>query len=158
LRRTSISAHTLGLAAIITASVLWGASFFFGKIALQELAPTQLVLWRFALAVGILGPLAFVQAARRRVPAGRPRLWSRPRLADVPLFVMTGLVMVPLQIVLQFEALARTTASSASLLVGALAPMLALAAVLVAGERLWRAGWGAVVCSAVGVVVMAGRP
>jgi drug/metabolite transporter (DMT)-like permease len=54
-------------------AVLWGASFFFSKLALAELPPFTLVLGRFGLAA-----LALLLAARlsgHRMPRS-PRLWT----------------------------------------------------------------------------------
>lgn len=54
-------------------AVLWGASFFFSKVALAELPPFTLVLGRFGLAA-----LALLTAARlsgQRIPRS-PRLWA----------------------------------------------------------------------------------
>jgi drug/metabolite transporter (DMT)-like permease len=42
---------------LILLSVLWGASFFFGGVALRELPPTTVVLVRVALAAALLFPL-----------------------------------------------------------------------------------------------------
>ena len=60
-------AHLGGLA------ILWGASFFFSKVALAELPPFTLVLGRFGLAA-----LALLTAARlrgHRMPRS-PKLWA----------------------------------------------------------------------------------
>ncbi len=54
-------------------AVLWGVSFFFGKVALAELPPFTLVLGRFGIAA-----LALVLAARlggHRMPRS-PRVWA----------------------------------------------------------------------------------
>lgn len=42
---------------LILLSVLWGASFFFGSVALRELPPTTVVLVRVAMAAALLFPL-----------------------------------------------------------------------------------------------------
>lgn len=42
---------------LLLLSVLWGASFFFGGVALRELPPTTVVLVRVALAAALLFPL-----------------------------------------------------------------------------------------------------
>ena len=42
---------------LILLSVLWGASFFFGGVALRELPPTTIALVRVALAAALLFPL-----------------------------------------------------------------------------------------------------
>ena len=148
----------LGLLAVITASVLWGASFFFGKVALNEVPADQVVLWRFVLALIVLVPLVGWRARPRRAPRLGTPLRRLPLRRDWPLFILNAVLMVPVQFMLQFEGLARTTASSAALIVGAFAPMLAVAAALLANERMGRLGWGAVVCSTVGLVIMVGGP
>lgn len=149
----------LGLVAIVTACILWGGSFFLGKIALRELPAMQIVFWRFLLATGVLAAMLRMRKARRNAAGmkGGQRL-LHPLRRDLPLFLLNALMMVPLQFVLQFEGLARTTASSASMLMGVFAPLMALAGVLVAHERLDARGWGAIVSSTLGVGVMVGLP
>ena len=51
---------------LVLLSVLWGGSFFFSKIIVQEVPPFTLVLVRFTLAAGVLG--AYLKAQRRPVP------------------------------------------------------------------------------------------
>ena len=46
---------------LILLSVLWGASFFFGSVALQDLPPTTVVFVRVALAAALLFPLFKLQ-------------------------------------------------------------------------------------------------
>jgi drug/metabolite transporter (DMT)-like permease len=156
---TRIDTKMLGLTAIIAACVFWGTSFYFGKIALRELSAMQVVWWRFALATALLAPLLGIRTAHLRSRGARAgALLTRPLRRDLPLFLLNALVMVPLQFVLQFEGLARTTASSAALLVGVFAPMMALAGVFFARERLQASGWLAVAVSTLGVGVMVGLP
>lgn len=131
--------------ALALACVLWGSSFLFAKIALEELDPGHVLLYRFGLTAALLIPV---------VARGR----SIPRRADWPLFLVTGFLCVPATMLIQFEGLARTSVTSASLLVGTGTPLLALAAVLFDRERLGGRGWLAVLVSCVGIVVMVGRP
>lgn len=133
------------LAAIVTACALWGSSFLFGKVALRELAVSHLVLGRFALACLFLVPAALAR--------GGP-----PRRADLPLLAAAGALGVPVTFLLQFEGLARTGVASASLIVGAGAPLLAVAAALFQRDRLDRAGWAAVALSTLGVAALIGTP
>lgn len=132
-------------AALVGACVVWGSSFLFGKIALAEIGVAHLVLERFALGSAALLPIAL---ARR----------SLPRRGDLPLFLLAGAVGVPGTFLLQFEGLARTTVTSASLIVGAAAPLVALGAAVLHGDRLGRSGWLAVSVSTAGVALVVGLP
>jgi len=51
---------------LVLLSVLWGGSFFFSKVIVQEVPPFTLVLVRFTLAAGVLG--AYLKAQRMPVP------------------------------------------------------------------------------------------
>jgi drug/metabolite transporter (DMT)-like permease len=61
---------------------------------------------------------------------------------------------VPIQFLVQFAGLARTTASHAALMIGTLPMMVALAAIVVMHERPDRRGWLAIVASTLGVVLI----
>ncbi len=137
--------HRLSILAFSLAGILWGVGFPFGKIAFQELTPSQVVLYRFLLASAVLLPIVI----RRR---------ARPRRADLPLFLATGIITVPVTFLLQFAGLTYTTAASAALIMGASPPLLALAAVLFCRERLTLPGWIAVLASTLGVVLVVGQP
>ena len=58
---------------LVTLSVLWGGSFFFSKVALEELPPFTVVLGRVALAAVALNLI--VVASGQRMP-GEPRRWG----------------------------------------------------------------------------------
>lgn len=142
---TTVRPPLPAVAALATACSLWGASFLFAKLAFAELAVSHVVLYRFALAALVLLPLA----------------WHRnglPDQQDLPLFAVTGFLNVPVTFQLQFGGLALTTVSSASIIVGAAPPLLALAAVLFDGERLSGTEWMAIGGSTLGVAVMVGLP
>ena len=51
---------------LVLLSVLWGGSFFFSKIIVQQVPPFTLVLVRFTLAAGVLG--AYLKAQNTPVP------------------------------------------------------------------------------------------
>ncbi len=135
----------LAYAALATAGALWGTSFMFGKIALQDMGPAYLVLYRFILASVVLIPF---------VPRDRPRISRR----DVGLLVLGAFLMGPIMFLLQFEGLDRTTASSAALIVGTIPPMMAIGGFLVDGERPMRLAWIAIGLSAIGVGLLVGGP
>jgi drug/metabolite transporter (DMT)-like permease len=71
------------------------------------------------------------------------------------MFALTGIVGIPIQYVLQFEGLARTTVLHASLMVGALPVLLAAAAAVFTGDRLSQKGWLALTASALGTAAIA---
>jgi drug/metabolite transporter (DMT)-like permease len=133
------------VAALVISSCLWGMAFLFGKLAFAELTVSQVVLYRFGLASLVLLPLAW-----------RRRSW--PRRRDLPLFLLTGFLNVPATFLLQFGGLSLTSVASASLIIGTLPPLLALAAAGFGGEKLGRRGWGAVGASTMGVGLIVGLP
>jgi len=61
---------------------------------------------------------------------------------------------VPIQFLIQFHGLARTTVSHASLMVGAMPVLLAVTAAIFAGERLDRIGWLALCGSTLGAALI----
>ena len=135
----------LAVAAFIVAGGLWGAAFLFGKLAFTELAVSHVALYRFTIATLVLLPFTLV---RRR--------W--PSLRDLPHFLLTGFLIVPVTFMLQYTGLAWTSATSASLIIGTLPPMLALAAVWFYGERLTARGWASIGISTLGVALIVGLP
>ncbi len=132
-------------AAIVVACVLWGGTFFFGKIALAELTVLQLTLGRFAIAAAVMIPLA---------------LWTRewPRWSDLPKFSLAAFLGVPVTFVLQYGGLAFTTSTDAALIVGGFPLIMAIGASLFRGERLGQVGWTVVSLSTVGVGLVIGTP
>jgi drug/metabolite transporter (DMT)-like permease len=137
-RRGTYSAY----AALAAAGCLWGTGFYFGKIDLEEMSVGHMLLYRFAFASLGLIPVAF-------------RLRVRPRRNDVPLFLAAAALYVPLQFIVEFQGLARTTVSHASLMVGTLPLLLAAGAVVFTHERLDRFGWSMLIISTVGAVLIA---
>ena len=137
--------HRTAVAALVISSILWGMAFLFAKLAFAELSVSQVVLYRFGLASLILLPVAWLR-----------RAW--PRRRDLPLFILTGFLTVPVTFLLQFGGLALTGVASASLIIGTLPPLLALAAAGLYRERLGPRGWGAVGVSTLGVAMIVGMP
>src|SRR5581483_6253910 len=128
--------------ALALAGCFWGTGFFFGKIALQEMSVMENVTLRFLVASVLLLPVLV-------------RKWKTPTGAHMSWIVLAAITGVPLQFVLQFQGLARTTVSHASLLVGTLPVLLALSAAMFLGERLHGVEWLALFVSALGAVLIA---
>jgi drug/metabolite transporter (DMT)-like permease len=138
----------LGYGACFVAGCFWGTGFYWGRLALNEMSVEYMVLYRFLFAsLGML-PVAFIHRRRFRLTAAEARL-----------LLLCAFVGVPLQFLLQFHGLARTTVSHASLMVGAMPVLIAAAAPLFAGkraheERLDRFAWLALCGSTVGAALI----
>ena len=128
--------------ALATAGCFWGTGFLFGKIALVEMSVSNMVLFRFAFTCVGLVPFIFFERPRF---AGSEWAW---------VFV-ASVLGVPVQFLVQYEGLSLTTVSHASLMVGTLPMLLAIAAVLFSGERLHVAGWLALAASTCGAGLIA---
>lgn len=75
--------------AFVALSLAWGASFFWIKVALQELGPFTLVAWRLLLGAGLLGLAAWWRKVR--LPRGWAEWW--PLLALGVLNIAVPLVV-----------------------------------------------------------------
>jgi drug/metabolite transporter (DMT)-like permease len=140
---TELSPRTafLGYGACLIAGCLWGTGFYFGRLALNEMSVEHMVLYRFLFAcVGML-PVALLN--RVRFTAG-----------EIRILLISAAFGIPIQFLIQFHGLARTTVSHASLMVGSMPVLLGVAAVLFAGERLDGIGWGALVGSTLGAALI----
>jgi len=134
--------RTLGFLACGLASSLWGCGFFFGKIALAEMNVGAMVLYRFLFAALALLPLLFTH----------PPTFDR---RDWRMLLLCAFLGIPLQFLVQFSGLNRTTVSHASLMVGAMPVLLAVAATLFAHERMDSTGWFSLATSTLGATLIA---
>ena len=127
--------------ALATAGCLWGTGFFFGKIALTEMPVSAMILFR--LAFGCIGLLPII-------------FWDRPHFDrhEWGWVFVASVLGVPVLYLVQFKGLSLTTVSHASLMVGTLPMLLAIAAVVFSGERLHFGGWLALVASTVGAALI----
>jgi drug/metabolite transporter (DMT)-like permease len=134
----------LGYGACALAGCLWGTGFYFGRLALDEMSVESMVLYRFLFAsLGMLPVMLFHGSGRMRLTGSELRL-----------LLIAAALGVPIQFLLQFHGLVRTTVSHASLMVGAMPVMLAVAAAMFAGERLDRLGWVALFGSTLGAALV----
>jgi drug/metabolite transporter (DMT)-like permease len=134
--------RTIPILALATAGCLWGTGFYFGKIALSEMPVGTMVLFRFAFACAGLLPFIF---------------FDRPRFAgsEWGWVLAASLLGVPVSYLVAFKGLSLTTVSHASLMVGTLPMLLAMAAVVFSRERLHLGGWLALAASTVGAALIA---
>jgi drug/metabolite transporter (DMT)-like permease len=137
----------LGYGACALAGCLWGTGFFFGKIALAEMGVAHMVFYRFLFTCLVLAPLVLRHPARL---SG----------AEWRVLLLASFLGVPVQFLVQFYGLSLTTVSHASLMVGTLPVLLAVAASIFAHERLDAVGWLALMGSTAGValIVLGGTP
>ena len=133
-------------AALAASGVLFGTGFVFGKLAFAELSVSHTVLYRF-----VFGGLGLLPIMWRR--EGRTAL--RASVSHLPTFVTAAVVGVPVQFLVQYGGLARTTVSHASLMIGTLPVLLAAAAAIFRQERVSALGWAALVVSTIGAALIA---
>jgi drug/metabolite transporter (DMT)-like permease len=131
----------LGYGACALAGSLWGTGFYLGRLAMNEMSVEHMVLYRFLFAC--LGMLPVV--LMNRVPFNR---------GEIRLVLISAFFGVPVQFLLQFHGLDRTTVSHAALMVGCMPVLLAAAAAIFAGERLDWIGWLALVASTIGAALI----
>jgi drug/metabolite transporter (DMT)-like permease len=133
-------------ALLITLSILWGGTFFFAAVALEEVQPLTLVFARVSLAA--LALLFVAYAARQRMPASLA-LWGA-------FFVMGALNnLIPFTLI--FWGQTRITSGLAAML-NATTPLftVVLAHVLTRDEKMTRNRVGGVLLGVLGVVLMIG--
>src|SRR3954469_431789 len=133
-------------AALAAAGCLWGTGFLFGKWALAELTVGQLVLYRFLFAAVGFSPAVW-RAAQRQETRIAHHAW--------PIVLAAALLGVPLQFLIQFAGLARTTVTHASLMIGILPVMLAGGSALFAHEHVTVRRWIALIGSTIGAALIA---
>lgn len=133
-------------AAMAAAGSIWGTGFLLGKWALSELSVGQLNFYRFLFA-----SIAFAPATWRALRNPETRIARQ----DFTLILVAALVGVPVQFLIQFAGLARTTVSHASLMVGAVPVLLAAGSAIFAHERVTSGRWFALFASMVGAGLIA---
>jgi drug/metabolite transporter (DMT)-like permease len=134
--------RVIPLLALAMAGCLWGTGFFFGKMALSEMPVATMILFRLVFACAGLLPFLF---------------FDRPRFArsEWGWILAASILGVPVLYLVQFKGLSLTTVSHASLMVATLPMLLAMAAVVLSGERLHFGGWLALTASTVGAALIA---
>lgn len=136
----------IGYLMLVISGALYGAGFAFAKWALQELSVGEMILLRFAFASMVLAAVFWSEARCREKPFLR---------ADYKLFVIAAFIGIPVEFLVQFSGVARTTVSHASLMVGVMPVLLAAGAALFAHEHLNKTGWIALVTSVIGAALVA---
>ncbi len=133
--------------ALITAVVGWGSSFVATKVALETLRPATLIFFRLAFAAGFFAVM--LHARRTRVRGTRT-----PLREFIPRLVLLSLFEPIAYFLLETEGIARTSASSASLVIASIPVLVAVVARIVLHERLDARGWIGTLVSLAGVVLL----
>jgi drug/metabolite transporter (DMT)-like permease len=105
-----------------------------------------MVLYRFLFA-----SIGFAPAIWRGLQRAETRIARR----DIPLVLIAAVVGVPIQFIIQFAGLARTTVTHASLMVGNLPVLLAAGSALFAHEQVNAKRWIALIASTLGAGLIA---
>ena len=124
-RSATCDPRTLAYAGLSVSTFGWAAAFIAGKVALADMTPLSVAVWRYALASTVLLPFAVWQRPARGI--GRA-------VAPLALMVVCGGVLYPWLFLL---ALAHTSATNTALLI-ALNPVFTLLLSPLVGERLDR--------------------
>src|SRR5437899_2502851 len=124
-RAAATDARTLAYAGLSVSTFGWAAAFIAGKVALADMTPLSVAVWRYALASTVLLPFAVWQRPARGI--GRA-------VAPLALMVVCGGVLYPWLFLL---ALAHTSATNTALLI-ALNPVFTLLLSPLVGEPLDR--------------------
>ena len=135
----SSNGRAAGYAALVAAGSLWGLGFVFGKAALAHMPVAAMVTFRFAIASIAVAPLL---------------IWRGIRIkrTDVWWFGLAALLFVPVQFLIQFAGLARTSVTHASLMVALVPVLVALVSSILGGSA--RPKWAAVLASAGGAALV----
>ena len=129
--------------ALACAGLFWALGFPFGKVALAEISPEELVFLRFLVASIAAAPFALRHRDARA-------------LFRNPMVVVSG-VLYGLAFIVQYEGLARTSVALAALLVG-MAPALIAVSARMRGEQVRPTAWLGVVAACIGAALIVGRP
>jgi drug/metabolite transporter (DMT)-like permease len=132
-------------AALVLAGCFWGTGFLFGKIDFRQMTVSENASFRFLFASIPLVPLALKKTA---LLCGRN--WRH-----VSLFAAATVIGFPVQFLVQFKGLELTTVSHASLIVGTLPVLVALASMFFLHQGLKALEWTILFVSPVGAMLIA---
>jgi uncharacterized membrane protein len=135
-------ASPIRVAIALGATIFWSSSFPAIRIGLDSYDPAQLTLLRYIVASALLVPVALLR---------RPRL---PRLADVPLIFVPGVLGISAYHLLVSYGQQTISADAAGVLSNTSPIFTALLAFL--GERLRPIGWIGIIAAFMGAVMIAG--
>ena len=136
---------TQGILLLIAVNVLWGLSFIFSKVALDEGMPTlTLAFIRYVMVCILLVPLCLRTEGGIRLSKWAPRAFA------------TTLLGITVYYFFEYTGLTLTTASAASLILSLVPMMTLLWRVIFQRERISLLRWGTVALSLIGAFLVIG--
>jgi drug/metabolite transporter (DMT)-like permease len=130
-----------GIAALLTATTIWGATYVVTKSALTDVGPMMILLARCLIGAICLAPFAYRKGFRLRDSFKAP-------------FVLFGFTGIVLHLGLEIGGLEFTSASSAALIVASAPAVIAGLSVIFLKERMTIVRFGGVALSIAGVVLV----
>lgn len=135
-------------AAALTVIIVWGSTFTLTKSLYSEMSPLAFGALRFILIVAIAF-LVLWSGSRRAGEPGRLRI----RRADIPLFVLTGILGYTGYQLGFMLGLEHTSPFAGALMIASSAPLVSLLIVTVMGEKQSPAIWFGALIAVVGVTI-----
>ena len=114
-------------AALACVQLFFGLFPVFGKLAFEAFAPQAVAAWRIAAGALVLGGVAWLLHGRALLP----------RLRLVPLLALTSCLGITINMVMYLEGLHRTSATTATLLMG-LIPVFTFVVAILAGQEVFQ--------------------
>jgi drug/metabolite transporter (DMT)-like permease len=130
---------------LLTAVAVWGGTFVATKLCLNQLAPMDIVGFRFLIGLPVLAAIVFL--------TGTPRALSR---SDLPALVL-GSFLLLIQFVAQAYALGITTATNTAWLITASPLAIAVLGVLILKEQLGGRTLVGIVVATTGVILLVSK-
>jgi len=130
----------------IALSVIWGLSFLSIKVALVEIPPMTMAVYRFVIACAVLPVIGRLTGERLRVAA-----------ADLPALALSGFTGVTMYFYGENHGVALLSASESSLVISFIPVLAVLAERVCQGRRLGGRVYLGAALSTIGVIMVAAR-
>lgn len=135
--------NRLMYAALLSVSFLWGASFAAAKVGMNELAPLNLAVLRFAIAAAVFAGILPVRKEKASI-----------EVKDVPRFLVLGFLTITSYFYIQYTALTYTTTVNAALIVATIPVWTAAIGAAIGWEKVSPAGGAGILVALGGVALI----
>ena len=134
-------------AAVLAAHTIWGINFVVAKVTLQEVPPMSLAFVRFTLATLLLLPFLLIERDKLKISK-----------KDLPQLIAIGALMSTLNIALFYLGIARTTATTASVLTMTIPVVSVLTAWWIFKEKIYTFNLFGILLGLLGAALVIGLP